>query len=288
MFLRFLPIFLFRLTFLSFHSALAYDKVLHTLEHQKSIPPKLLEAIAFVESGVWQGGKRSVWPWTINVNGKGYTFTTKAEAIQAVRNFQKKGYESIDVGMMQINLKHHPKAFENLDDAFDPHKNVAYAATFLCKLYLKHGSWHQAVRHYHSGNPRINYMYLQRVLKAWANVKTVDLFRYNQTYKVLSQSAQTDFDYVPETAHSMQAHLSTHSNKMIPITISFFPLKLVQADNTLRTMKIQSGAVKQSGKIFSVGGKKAVKASSTKKNKATQRVHVIPLNISSAHVMPLR
>jgi hypothetical protein len=32
---------------------------------------------------------------------------------------------------MQINLKHHPGAFASLEEAFDPQKNIAYAAQFL-------------------------------------------------------------------------------------------------------------------------------------------------------------
>ena len=35
---------------------------------------------------------------------------------------------------MQVNLGYHPDAFEDLEQAFDPTYNVAYAASFLVEL----------------------------------------------------------------------------------------------------------------------------------------------------------
>jgi len=51
------------------------------------------------------------WPWTINAQGKGQFFKTKAEAVKAIKNLQAQGVKSIDVGCMQINLSYHGKAF---------------------------------------------------------------------------------------------------------------------------------------------------------------------------------
>ena len=36
---------------------------------------------------------------------------------------------------MQVNLYYHGDAFDNLAEALDPAHNVAYAGTFLKKLY---------------------------------------------------------------------------------------------------------------------------------------------------------
>ena len=73
----------------------------------------LLQTISAVESGKWSDLHNTyiAWPWTINVNGKGYYFESKEEAVEAVKKFQAKGYKSIDVGCMQINLKYHGDAF---------------------------------------------------------------------------------------------------------------------------------------------------------------------------------
>lgn len=139
-------------------------------QHEKihSIPEGLLHAISKVESGR-KGPKGSIvaWPWTVNAQGQGYYFPTKDAAIAAVREMQRKGISSIDVGCMQVNLHHHPKAFANLENAFDPAQNVAYAARFLTGLKKEHASWHKAVAHYHSANPIHHIPYQKNVIQAW-------------------------------------------------------------------------------------------------------------------------
>lgn len=137
-------------------------------EQAHNIPEGLLHAISKVESGQ-KGPKGEVvaWPWTVNAQGKGYYFPSKAAAIAAVREMQNKGISSIDVGCMQVNLHHHPNAFSNLEDAFDPAQNVAYAARFLTGLKNEHASWHKAVAHYHSANPLHHIPYQRNVMLAW-------------------------------------------------------------------------------------------------------------------------
>lgn len=132
------------------------------------IPQNLLHAIAKVESGRKLDSNELVaWPWSINVEGQGFVYETKAEAIQAVKKFQNQGRRSIDVGCMQVNLLHHPNAFANLDSAFDPKKNVAYAAQYLQSLYKDSGNWHTAVAHYHSRNPIHHVPYHGKVMAMW-------------------------------------------------------------------------------------------------------------------------
>lgn len=125
-------------------------------ENAQGIPAELLRAVSHVESGRYLGGAMNPWPWTINVEGRGYVFKTKQEAIKAVEKFQHKGAKSIDVGVMQINLKHHPHAFRNLEEAFDPQLNIAYGAKFLKQLFAQHKSWNAAIGHYHSACPKFH------------------------------------------------------------------------------------------------------------------------------------
>ena len=139
-------------------------------ERKHRIPSGLLLAISKVESGRKDlTGHIVSWPWTVNAEGQGFYFPTKEAAISAVRKMQQRGISSIDVGCMQVNLYHHPHAFKDLNEAFDPQMNVAYAARFLSKLKLSHASWHQAVAHYHSANPLYNIPYRKNVLNAWNN-----------------------------------------------------------------------------------------------------------------------
>ena len=143
-----------------------------TEEQTKAIPVHLLAAISTTETGRWHDGlgMSLPWPWTINVEGKGYYFGSKAEAIAATQKFLREGKRSIDVGCMQVNLKHHPKAFANLNEAFDPATNVAYAASFLKSNYNEMGNWIQAAAAYHSRTSHLGRSYLARVEKNWIQI----------------------------------------------------------------------------------------------------------------------
>ena len=113
------------------------------------------------------GGLPLPWPWTINVEGQGAFFDSEAAAIAAVRASQARGTRSIDVGCMQVNLMHHPHAFANLAQAFDPASNADYAARFLRELFAQTGSWPQAAGLYHSATPELGAAYRKQVLAAW-------------------------------------------------------------------------------------------------------------------------
>lgn len=138
-------------------------------ERGHGIPPQLLAAIGRVESGRRDPvtGDWSPWPWTINAEGQGSFFDTKAAAIQAVQALQARGVRSIDVGCMQVNLMHHPTAFANLDTAFEPATNADYAARFLIELHDETGDWTKATADYHSANPAEGDPYADRVISVW-------------------------------------------------------------------------------------------------------------------------
>lgn len=137
------------------------------VEREAGMPQFLLAAIGRVESGSrGAGGRTDPYPWTINAEGKGAMFPNKAAVIAAVQNLQAGGMRSIDVGCMQINLRHHPNAFANLEEAFDPLTNVRYAARFLTELYASRQDWAKAAAAYHSQNPEFAEPYLARIQAA--------------------------------------------------------------------------------------------------------------------------
>jgi hypothetical protein len=146
--------------------SLLCDTAIIGAERTVRLPPRLLEAIAEVESGRPDATTGTVrpWPWTIDAEGRGEFFATKAQAIAAVVALQAQGVRSIDVGCMQVNLMHHPNAFASLDAAFDPTSNAQYAARFLNTLYAISGSWVQATAAYHSETPAIGADYERRVM----------------------------------------------------------------------------------------------------------------------------
>lgn len=147
-------------------AAQQFEKKYHIKKH-------LLSTITNVESGRWnpKTKRTSAWPWTVNAQGKGYFFKTKKEAIAEVKRLQKRGIKSIDVGCMQINLAYHPEAFENLEEAFNPYKNMEYGAKFLKKLYSQKGNdWNKAATAYHSSLPRKAQKYAQKLSKAYQGI----------------------------------------------------------------------------------------------------------------------
>ena len=155
------------------------------VEKEFGIAKHLLFTIVSVESGQWDYKREQfmAWPWTVNAQGKGYYLKTKEEAVAKVIELQNRGIKSIDVGCMQINLKYHKDAFTNIEDAFDPQKNIEYGAKFLRKLYSSRGQdWNRAVMAYHSKDPvrgrkyklKLNSRYEQ--LKVALNSKDMSLF----------------------------------------------------------------------------------------------------------------
>jgi hypothetical protein len=132
------------------------------------LPPRLLDAVARVESGRRDpaSGAWTPWPWTVDAEGQGSFYDTKAQAIAAVLSMQARGIRSIDVGCMQVNLMHHPDAFASLDAAFDPPTNAAWAAHFLSTLFAQTGNWAKAVGLYHSATPELGADYQRRVQAA--------------------------------------------------------------------------------------------------------------------------
>jgi hypothetical protein len=133
-------------------------------EIAQGIPSGLLLALARVESGGSPfAGPLDPWPWTVNLGGKGAYFASKEDAIRALEIGS-----GADIGCMQVSLRYHPTAFEDLATAFDPASNVAYAAKFLRLLKEKTGSWWLAVGEYHSLTPEHAEVYRGLVQLAWS------------------------------------------------------------------------------------------------------------------------
>lgn len=143
------------------------------VEKKLGIKTNLLSAIALVESGKYDKDYPTgiSWPWTVTSGGSGTFYNSKQEAIAAVEKLKAEGVENIDVGCMQVNLKFHPDAFKNLDEAFDVRKNVAYAAKFLKENYERTGQWGLAAVQYHSKQEQKALKYEDKLLNVWEKLK---------------------------------------------------------------------------------------------------------------------
>jgi hypothetical protein len=140
------------------------------------IPSGILRAISIVETGRWNAARKAsfAWPWTVTAKGHGKYYPTKATAIHAVRTLQDRGVTNIDVGCMQINLHYHGEAFKTLNDAFDPKRNIAYAAKFLGRLQKRENSWNRAIKFYHSSIPKRQAHYYKKIRQSMHTLRRRD------------------------------------------------------------------------------------------------------------------
>ncbi len=137
-----------------------------TAEGAYGTSPGLLLAIAKAESGrpVPPLPGLQPWPWAVNADGQAKYFASKAVAVAWVQQALARGIGQIDVGCMQINLQAHPRAFRNIDDAFDPTSNAGYGGRFLTQLRADAGgNWFVATGWYHSRTPGLADDYRERV-----------------------------------------------------------------------------------------------------------------------------
>lgn len=142
-------------------------------ERRHGLPRGLLQAVALSESGRWdKAAKRSqAWPWAVTSGPDSLYAPDKTAAIEAVERLQAAGRRNIDVGCVQVNLKHHPDAFASLEDALDPATNADYGARFLASLREDTRSWARAIERYHSADPVRGRDYRERVYANWRNVR---------------------------------------------------------------------------------------------------------------------
>ena len=133
-------------------------------EKQYGIPPYLLHAISLTESG--RGGRPN--PYAMNVGGRAYSAAGYNDMVR-VSNANW-GVQNVDVGCMQISLKHHAYRFKDWRTLLNPQYNVEYAAYYLTSLRRELGSWTAAVGAYHSRTPWRGANYVCLVTRKWGQI----------------------------------------------------------------------------------------------------------------------
>ncbi|MDC0434764.1 hypothetical protein OAM69_03885 [bacterium] len=141
------------------------------------VPYKLLYAVAIAESNNPNEAAFEPWPWTLNVNGKGMYFATKAEAVVTLTRELGKGTRNIDICAGQINYRYNHHLIPDINKALDLKPCLAAATHVLnrelryCKLKLRKRDWWCAVERYHSPGKSVNQR--QRAIKYAARVKSI-------------------------------------------------------------------------------------------------------------------
>jgi hypothetical protein len=178
------------------------DKIARQVEVERELPQNILTSISLVEAGRrYDDGKVSAWPWSLNHAGKSLFFDTKLKAEEYLKGNINNTFKNIDVGCMQINVRWHREHFDSFEVMLDPKQNIEYAATFLTDLKQVHGSWKDAIKHYHSSTAKLNVKYYAKVQKVWNEttgkntaVQKASLFlEENIIYPALDTFGQTEF-----------------------------------------------------------------------------------------------
>ncbi|QYX58460.1 transglycosylase SLT domain-containing protein [Roseovarius sp. SCSIO 43702] len=130
--------------------SIACDAAARAAAERTGVPTWVLRTITRVETGRAHDGVVQPWPWTVNMEGKGHWFKTRAAALRFAQAELARGARSFDVGCFQINHRWHGEAFASIDDMFDPLRNALYAARFLVRLHDETGDWSRAAGAYHS------------------------------------------------------------------------------------------------------------------------------------------
>lgn len=122
-----------------------------------AVPTAWTQAIARVESGLN--------PWALNIEGRGYTFTSKEKALEKAQQAQHAN-RSFDSGVMQVNSFWLKKYGIPLEAALDPAANISLGSWILKQEIDRHGQTWNAVGAYHSPDERRQRRYIELVKAA--------------------------------------------------------------------------------------------------------------------------
>ncbi|MCP2072816.1 UNVERIFIED_ORG: hypothetical protein J2Y77_002252 [Pseudomonas lini] len=129
--------------------------------HDADIPSTVLFAIALQESGIRVRGRLRPWPWTLNIAGTPYRFSTRQGACQALlQALAQHDAKRVDAGLGQTNLGYHGQHFTSPCEALDPYRNLAVTAALLREHHAATGDWVLAAGRYHrpaGGTPAARY-----------------------------------------------------------------------------------------------------------------------------------
>ncbi|MDA3922347.1 MAG: transglycosylase SLT domain-containing protein [Salinisphaera sp.] len=130
------------------------------------VPPAMLYALSLTESAAPLAYGRRPWPWTLDIDGRGVRYVSRAAACSALHAALNRT-PIVDVGLGQLNVHWQQGLFgpggrfARPCAALDPYANLDAAAAVLARCHLHHsGSWIAAAGCYHhpaGGAPAARY-----------------------------------------------------------------------------------------------------------------------------------
>lgn len=134
-----------------------------------NIDPKLLYAVALVESKRYAGRVVTPNPFALNISNQGYHPASKSEAVSLLNDGLAKT-RSIAVGAMQVSLRWNGQRVSQPSDLLDLRRNVHVGSEILCEMIRGQDDLALAIGRYHTPNPDLEHVarhYGSNVLKVW-------------------------------------------------------------------------------------------------------------------------
>lgn len=156
------------------HSLDLSGTVFHQVGLEKNIDPNLLYAVALAESAYspLKGAKGAApYPWTLRLPNKPIYARSRQQAKQELQKILL-NTSTVDVGLMQVNVRWHKHRVNRPEDLLDPLTNVRVAADILLENFKRSpDNLVTALGNYHSNVANRRNQYGLTVLYIYENLK---------------------------------------------------------------------------------------------------------------------
>ena len=151
------------------------NSIFEEVGNKKGIDPYLLYSVALAESAYSPTNNGWVAPYryTLRTFDRPYYTNSKEEAEKLLTELLKT-HKSIDVGLMQINVKWHAHRIYKPTDLLDARVNLSVGADILKeRLSANKNNLFEALGQYHSFDPNRGYRYASLVINIYNQLQNV-------------------------------------------------------------------------------------------------------------------
>lgn len=140
-------------------------KMIEDIAVRESVEPYLAVSIISHESGNPKHNF-SINPYALNIKGKSYYPKSKSHSYELIHKAILDGFDSVGVGLGQVEWKYHSNSFKSYWDALDPQKNAEVTSKYLRAMISRcGGNVACGVASYHNMNRPVGEKYLALVAR---------------------------------------------------------------------------------------------------------------------------
>ncbi|MGI9498966.1 MAG: lytic transglycosylase domain-containing protein [Geminicoccaceae bacterium] len=140
-----------------------------TAAEAKDLDPLMLYAVALTESGRQDDTAiLRPWPWALNIEGRPVFAESQADAASILEAHK---HDSVDVGLLQINIRWHGHRVESVHELLEARTNLDVGAAILQEaLATAPNDLTAGVGRYHSARPERARAYARTVLSIYRHL----------------------------------------------------------------------------------------------------------------------